>query len=105
MTDWYILDENHNPVKSTIEEWSAWITKNPYRKIVGLTIIPHIDFNERVSTVFLGLDHGWARGLHPVLFETMIFGGPEDDFQERYCTYDEAFKGHIEAVKRRLKER
>lgn len=46
-----------------------------------------------VSTVFLGMDHSFGGG-EPVLFETMIFGGEHDQYQERYCTWDEAEKGH-----------
>lgn len=46
-----------------------------------------------VSTVFLGMDHSFGDGS-PVLFETMIFGGEHDQYQERYCTWDEAEKGH-----------
>lgn len=52
----------------------------------------------RVSTVFLGLDHNMRASGDPVLFETMIFGGPLDQEQWRYCTYDEAERGHAEAV-------
>lgn len=50
-----------------------------------------------VSTVFLGVDHNWGEGP-PVLFETMIFGGPENEYQERYCTWEEAEEGHKRAV-------
>lgn len=46
----------------------------------------------RVSTVFLGLDHGF--GGRPLLFETMIFGGPHDEFCERCSTWDEAVQQH-----------
>ena len=46
-----------------------------------------------VSTVFLGLDHSFGNGS-PVLFETMVFGGPMDGDCEQYCTWDEAEEGH-----------
>ena len=49
-----------------------------------------------VSTVLLYLDHGWGDGP-PVLFETMIFGGEHDEYQERYCTLAEAKDGHARA--------
>jgi hypothetical protein len=43
------------------------------------------------------MDHSLA-GLigdgSPVLFETMVFGGEYDEYQERYHTYDEAEEGH-----------
>ena len=49
-----------------------------------------------VSTVFLGLDHGWDGKLK--LFETMIFGGPRDQEQERCATWDEAVEQHARIV-------
>jgi hypothetical protein len=51
-----------------------------------------------VSTVFLGLDHRFMDDGPPVLFETMIFGGVHNEYQERYCTWDEAEAGHAQAV-------
>jgi hypothetical protein len=51
-----------------------------------------------VSTVFLGLDHGFLSEGPPVLFETMIFGGNHDQYQERYTTWDDAEKGHQEVL-------
>lgn len=48
---------------------------------------------DRVSTVFLSLDHNWGDGP-PILFETMIFGGEHDGYQERYRTWEEAEEGH-----------
>ena len=50
-----------------------------------------------ISTVFLSMDHGLAGRIGdgtPVLFETMVFGGEHDGYQERYHTYDEAEEGH-----------
>ena len=49
-----------------------------------------------VSTVFLQIDHSFLNE-GPVLFETMIFGGEWDEYQERYQTYDEAVEGHKRA--------
>jgi hypothetical protein len=49
--------------------------------------------------VFLGLDHQYGFNGPPVLFETMIFGGKHDDYQDRYLTWDEAEAGHERAVK------
>jgi hypothetical protein len=47
-----------------------------------------------VSTVFLGLDHNWLPGGPPVLFETMVFGGRMDMYQDRCCTWEEAEQMH-----------
>jgi len=56
-----------------------------------------------VSTVFLGLDHGWGEGK-PILFETMVFlNGKQWNtgaFFDRYNGYDEAVKGHLEILKK-----
>lgn len=51
-----------------------------------------------ISTVFLGLDHGW--GSLPLLFETMVFGGPCDGDQERCTTWKQAEAQHAEVVAR-----
>lgn len=51
-----------------------------------------------VSTVFLALDHGWTGKGPPVLFETMIFGGEHDGYQERCCTLSEAIQMHAVAL-------
>lgn len=47
-----------------------------------------------VSTVFLTWDHSFNNSDKPVLFETMVFGGEYNDYQERYETYEEAIEGH-----------
>jgi len=55
-----------------------------------------------VSTVFLGLNHQFGDGP-PLLFETMVFGGPLDQAQARYPTWHEAEQGH-EAMCARVRE-
>lgn len=47
-----------------------------------------------VSTVFLQIDHGF--GGTPLWFETMVFrnGEADEEFTERYTTYEEAEAGH-----------
>lgn len=47
-----------------------------------------------VSTVFLAIDHNWPGLGPPVLWETMIFGGPHDSYQWRYCTATHARAHH-----------
>jgi hypothetical protein len=63
---------------------------------------PEVNDDCYVSTTFMGLDNNWARS-DPILFETMIFGGPFDERQGRYRTSDEAERGHAEAVKEACK--
>lgn len=50
-----------------------------------------------VSTVFLGIEHGFHNGK-PVLFETMVFGGKHNGYQDRYTSLTEAFEGHETVV-------
>lgn len=83
-----------------------------YYKLVGKEIVPTEKFelegrtvaktkigDVMVSTVFLGIDHSFGRGP-PMLFETMVFGGPMDQYQERCSTWDEAVEMHERLVAR-----
>lgn len=105
--NWYLMNEagelklarywdelDRNPTR----EWRSW-------RQIGRVEIPGLRLWEwvmwdsiSVSTVFLGLDHSWGDGP-PVVFETMIFGGPLDDDQWRYCTLADAKAGHRRAVR------
>ncbi len=51
-----------------------------------------------ISTVFLGINYQWGRGP-PILYETMVFGGQNDEYTERYHTRQEAINGHERVVK------
>lgn len=87
----YIL-ENKRPVPVVPAEYYQWAALNNTQRLWS-DQIGDID----ISTVFLGLDHGRFGGI-PILFETMVFGGPDDQHQVRYCTWEEAEKGHQRAV-------
>lgn len=52
-----------------------------------------------VSTVFLGLDHGFMSPV-PIVFETMAFTGEVgiEDHCRRYATKAEALAGHAEVL-------
>lgn len=92
MIEKFILDDNGNPVpEPNLTKWSSWMQS--CSRQIGLNYIGV----SMVSTVFLGLDHNFAGGA-PILFETMIFGGPNDGFQERYFTRQEAIDGHDRAA-------
>lgn len=90
---YYILDENNKPVKSNIEEFLKWRKENPKKRVVKQEKIN----NTEVSTIFLGLDHSFMSKI-PVLWETMIFGGEHDNYQERYESYEDALIGHQKAL-------
>ena len=52
-----------------------------------------------VSTVFLGFDHQIGEGP-PLLFETMVFGGPLDQESDRCSTWEDAEKMHEKMMER-----
>ncbi len=97
MSDKYILDENGNPVPcDDLLTWGEQFEKNPGRVLAQ----DRIKVGEKdilVSTVFLGLDHNFGEG-EPILWETMIFGGEHDQYQERYETRAGASIGHQRAL-------
>jgi hypothetical protein len=53
-----------------------------------------------VSTTFLSLDHNFSGVGPPIVYETMIFGPVLTEYQERYCTWAEAERGHAEMCRR-----
>lgn len=50
-----------------------------------------------ISTVWLGLDHGWGRGP-PLIFETMVFENGSGIDTVRYTTLEQAEWGHAASV-------
>ena len=97
MTDKYILD-GHEPVPVDLMTWARWFEDNrDKRRVAATDIFPGKLW---VSTVFLGIDHGFGMGP-PLLFETMVFdeSGNDDDC-ERYTTWEEAEAGHAKIVAR-----
>ena len=90
----YIWDKETDEVKpADLLKWAIWFENNDRRVAVD-------DINGvRISTVFLGTDHSWLEDEPPLLFETMIFGGEHDEYQERHTTADEARAGHDRAVR------
>ena len=90
MSDYWIL-RGREIVPAELMEWAKFYETRErfmFNESVG---------DAKVSTVFLGLDHGYGDGA-PVLFESMIFGGLHADSQWRYCTYGEAEAGHKRIV-------
>ena len=90
---WYILDDDNKPVAISGMVFNEWITANPLKKLVKQEYVNEV----WVSTVFLGLDHSYVKGK-PILWETMIFEGSLDVYQERYTSHEEALTGHEFAV-------
>ena len=110
----YILNEARQVVSATLEEWSDYYNTND-RHLCKTQVRD----GAWVSTVFLGIDHGWGGGT-PLVFESMAFtcehekhiafgrevdGVGEELDQERYCTYDQALRGHERMVEKWAKAR
>jgi len=92
MRSLHFILKDGKPIPATVMEWAEWMEKNE----------KHIAENNfdgvRVSTVFLGLDHNFHIDKPPILYETMIFGGKYDQYQDRYETVEQAIVGHLYAV-------
>lgn len=72
----------------------TWAEMREDHKRIALT---EITSEIAVSTVWLGIDHGWGQSV-PIIFEMMVFGGPLDQEQWRYATKEAALAGHDQAV-------
>lgn len=107
----YILDENHQPIPLYYHKdfesnytYMKWMEDGDNRR-VALDVINEVI---RVSTVFLGIDHG-IDSSNPVLFETMVFDDRNENtgsdlYMRRYTSWDEAKQGH-EVIVKTIKER
>jgi hypothetical protein len=94
----YILDENNKAIPTEdVKLWGAWYAES--LEIKRRVAVDDIN-NTRISTVFLGLDHGFGENHKPLLWETMCFSDNQDynDYQIRYETYEEAVQGHKNCV-------
>lgn len=94
MSGYYDRDGN----AISMEEWSRLFADGDYKR-VARTEIDGYD----VSTVWLGLDYNFGCGA-PLFFETMVFtqiedGAYENNWCDRYSTYEAAITGHEEVVK------
>ncbi len=96
---WYIL-RGHQVVPASNMLEAARLFEDIANRTVCQTMIKIRKQESKVSTVFLGLDHGFSDDPNapPVVFETLVFGGPLDDMMRRYVTWDEAQAGHDETV-------
>jgi hypothetical protein len=95
----YVLDADNRPVKADVLTWGQFFGSE--RRWIGFT---QITSEISVSTIFVGVDHRFGGKGPPLLFETMIFGGPLDGYQWRYASYDDAQTGHAATVRKANEE-
>jgi hypothetical protein len=80
----------------TLEEWALMFESgDDTKRRVAYDVVGGVT----VSTVLLGVDHNFFGEGPPIIFETMIFGGRYDEYQERYATLEQARAGHDRALK------
>lgn len=90
----YILDKDRNPVQEPdILKFGQWFEEIENRR-VALTEFEGL----RVSTVFLGVVHGFTKERAPILFETMVFRGDKGIDEARCTTWGEAEEIHQKMV-------
>jgi hypothetical protein len=77
------------PVAS-VREWASFFEDQERRRVEWTDIGRDI----QVSTVFLGLDHRYSGEGPPLVFETLVFGGPLDGEIRRCSTWAEAKMQH-----------
>lgn len=96
MSNKYILVDGKPVAEPDLLKWGRWMGQSNKERIVQQDWIGKV----HVSTVFLGFDHCFGDVGPPLLYETMIFGGPLGGYQERYSTVEDAWIGHTEALKK-----
>lgn len=90
----YILDGDKPVAEPDLAKWAVWF-QSANRQVGYIEINGSI-----VSTVFMGLDHGFDDGKQPIVWETMVFGGTFDEHQQRCAgTREQAEAMHESVVK------
>lgn len=90
---YYYLDGHQTVLCKDALVWAKKFERDD--RIVAKTYLTN---RVEVSTVFLGIDHNHFRDGPPLLFETMIFGGVHDQYQERCTTWEQAEEQHKRVV-------
>lgn len=92
MSRYYVLRGKEPVPTDSVIEWGQFFESD--NRMVARAEVGDIT----ISTVFLGIDHRFMDDGPPLLFETMIFGGVHNEYQERYSTWEEAEAGHARAM-------
>lgn len=96
----YYVMRDGVPVEVGVREWATAFGRDRDNRIVERTKVGDV----LVSTVFLGLDHNFTDEGPPILWETLVFGGPLNEEMYRYTSLEDAKAGHA-AMVQRVKER
>ena len=85
----------HTPVAvNSLSEWLDYLhsAQDSAKHLVAETTVG----SSKISTTFSGFDLTF--GDPPLLFETMVLGGPHHGRMQRYSTWSEARFGHDDTV-------
>jgi hypothetical protein len=82
--------------RTTMQAWSEALAADSTLRDVSKTVYEIRGETVEVSTVHIGIDYGFGRTPRPLIFETMVFGGPLNERCVRYATQTEAVVGHLE---------
>lgn len=93
MSEFMLLNEHHELVPASMEQWAAMIEAKQHR--VASSTVGEV----YISTIFLGTNHNWWPNGIPLYFETMIFHGKYDGWMQRWSTWDQAMTGHERVVR------
>ena len=93
-TPYRLVDGRPEPEPDLLA-WAAWFESAD--RHVAETFVTTGAVEIRVSTAFLGIDLGRHEGP-PLLWETIVFGGPDHGRCRQYSGEGEALAGHREEV-------
>lgn len=95
----YVLNERGEPVvEPDLMKWAAWF-EDPLQ-LEAIVMVQYVG-EARVSTVFLGLNANMFSKGPPMLWETMVFGGPLNGEMTRCAgSREQAMAMHEEMIKR-----
>lgn len=74
----YVLVNGRPMLEPSLDAWAQWMQFSPERMVARNKV-----GKSTVSTIFLALDHNFSGKGPPILWETMVFGGPMHHHQER----------------------
>lgn len=88
----YILENGQVVAEPDPRKFSVWFATADRQ--VALTRIGEVS----ISTVFLAINHNHSMEGPPILWETLISGGPKHGHFMRYSSLTDALAGHKQAV-------
>ncbi|MDZ8108967.1 MAG: hypothetical protein RM338_25545 [Nostoc sp. DedQUE12a] len=92
MLKYYIL-EGKNPVAiESFKDWNLWMASASFR---DTTVMLNELKDCLISTKFVGINLNPHPSGKPMIFETLVIGGPLDGKRNWYPTWNEAIQGHL----------